>query len=110
MKSPDGIEGWINRCMMCVMEVCEFKPTDPNDIDPSELLKFWFEIMYKSAREFGYKDGYVEGLGDGAAYSCDPYTRGIYEKQAYYTDKEGNVMCDSNHEPMKIDYKKDLKN
>ena len=97
MKSPDGIEGWINRCMMCVMEVCEFKPTDPNDPDPSELLKFWFELMYKSAREFGYKDGYVEGLG------------WIYEKQAYYTDKEGNIMCDSNHEPMKIDYKKDLK-
>lgn len=95
--------------MHIVLEVCEFKPTDPNDPDPSELLEFWFELMYKSARECDYKDGYVEGLGDAAAYSCDPYIKGIYEKKAYYTDKEGNIMCDSNHEPMKIDYKKDLK-
>jgi len=109
MKSPDGIKGWVNHCMMCVMEVCDFKPSDPNNIDPSEMLRTWFEIMYKSAREFGYKDGYVEGLGDGAVYSCDSYTRRIYEKQAYYTDKEGNIMYDSNNEPMKIDYKKDLK-
>ena len=62
---------------------------------------------YKTVRENAVVISY---MGDGAAYSCDPYTRGIYEKQAYYTDKEGNVMCDSNHEPMKIDYKKDLKN
>ena len=110
MKSPEGMHNWIHSCMHTVLEVCEFKPTNPNDPNPSELLEFWFELMYKSARECGYKDGYVEGLGDGAAYSCDPYTRGIYEKKAYYTDKEGNVMCDSNHEPMKIDYKKDLKN
>lgn len=110
MKSPEGMHNWIHSCMHTVLEVCEFKPTNPNDPDPSELLEFWFELMYKSARECGYKDGYVEGLGDAAAYSCDPYTRGIYEKQAYYTDKEGNVMCDSNHEPIKIDYKKDLKN
>jgi len=110
MKSPEGMHNWIHSCMHTVLEVCEFKPTNPNDPDPSELLEFWFELMYKSARECGYKDGYVEGLGDAAAYSCDPYTRGIYEKQAYYTDKEGNIMCDSNNEPMKIDYKKDLKN
>jgi len=110
MKSPEGMHNWIHSCMHTVLEVCEFKPTNPNDPDPSELLEFWFELMYKSARECGYKDGYVEGLGDAAAYSCDPYTRGIYEKQAYYTDKEGNIMCDSNHEPIKIDYKKDLKN
>ena len=110
MKSPEGMHNWIHSCIHTVLEVCYFKPTDPNDPDPSELLEFWFELMYKSARECGYKDGYVEGLGDAAAYSCDPYTRGIYEKQAYYTDKEDNIMCDSNNEPMKIDYKKDLKN
>ena len=109
MKSSEGIHNWISSCIHTVLEVCDFKPSDPNDPDPSELLEFWFELMYKSARECGYKDGYVEGLGDAAAYSCDPYTRKLYEKQAYYTDKEGNVMCDSNHEPMKIDYKKDLK-
>jgi hypothetical protein len=69
MKSPEGIHNWISSCMHTVLEVCEFKPTDPNDPDPSELLEFWFELMYKSARECGYKDGYVEGLGDSAAYS-----------------------------------------
>ena len=48
MKSPEGMHNWIHSCMHTVLEVCEFKPTDPNDPDPSELLEFWFELMYKS--------------------------------------------------------------
>ena len=109
MKSPEGINEWIHFCLSAIDEVCDFKPSDPNDIDSSELLGSSLEMMYKAARNFGYKDGYVEGLGDGAAYSCDPYTHGLYERQAYYTDKEGNVMYGDDNQPLKIDYKKDLK-
>lgn len=67
-------------------------------IKDDKNLKRELDKMYMNARQYGYDDGYCDGLGEG----CD-YNGRMYDEVAYEWDEE-------NDEPgEKIDYEWDLK-
>ena len=62
--------------------------------------------MFKSARDFGYKNGYVEGLGKASNYKSKEYLQ-----NAYYPDENGDIIIDrETFNPMAVDFKEDLNN
>lgn len=103
MAPVRGINEWVGLCMLAIYERCNLKPSKNNN-DSLEILKDTFRMMYEAAREFGYKDGYIEGLGKASNYKSKEYLQ-----KAYYTDENGDVLInEKTFEPMKIDLKEDL--
>lgn len=68
-------------------------------IDNKGELEELLDIMYMSARQCGYDDGYCEGVGEG----CD-YNGRMYEDVRYELDEDGEPDYDK-----EIDYEWDLK-
>lgn len=68
-------------------------------IDNKEELEKLLDIMYMSARQCGYDDGYCEGVGEG----CD-YNGRMYDEVRYELDEDNEPDYDK-----EIDYEWDLK-